>query len=80
MKGVSGMACDHVVHRAGYSALFPSGQQHYHLDGAHDFGALIQDLVEERDRASTRFDPGPFVLHGHSRAQGVGRNEPERGT
>src|SRR5207302_261667 len=31
------------------------------------------DLVEERDCASTRFDPKPLVPHGHPRAQGVGR-------
>jgi len=34
----------------------------------HDLGALVQDLVEERDRASIRSDPRPFVVYGHSRA------------
>src|SRR5918999_1093126 len=48
------------------------GQQRYHLGGAHHLGSLIQDLVEERDRAPIGFDPGPLVVYGHSRAQGVG--------
>ncbi len=49
------------------------GQQYHDLDSAHDLGALIQDLVEERNRASTRFDLRPLVPHSDSRPEGVGR-------
>src|SRR5712692_3446650 len=71
--GFTDRCLPHVVHRARCGAFWPSGQQYYHLDSAHHFGSLIQDLVEERDCTSARFEPKPFVLHGHSRAQDVGR-------